>query len=1185
MTEFVHLHVHSEYSLLDGLSRIEDLVQQSRELGMSTLAVTDHGVMYAALGFYRRAVDCGIKPIIGCEMYMARESMQSRRPQIDGRPYHLVLLAENQRGYQNLLELTTRSHLDGFYYKPRIDKPLLSEHADGLIALSACGKGEIPYLLAQGNEEGARRVAAWYRDLFGEDRFFLELQEHEIPELTKINGQLVKLARELGLRLVATNDVHYVRPEDSQAQELLLAIQTNTTINNPHRMKMLGTGYHLRTADEMADLFSEIPEALLNTVKIAERCELAFDFDNLHLPPFAVPEGFTADGYLVHLCHQGLQDRYQNISTEVQARLDHELSLVRDMGFAGYFLIVWDLIRFSKARGILVGPGRGSAAGSIISYCLGITDLDPLEHGLFFERFLNPGRRTMPDIDMDFPEDRRAEVMAYAVEKYGQDHLAQIITFGTMAARAAIRDAGRALDLPPGDVDRTAKLIPFGSSIDGALHAVPELQQLCEERTYIRDLVEAAKSLEGVVRHASTHAAGVVITDEPLTHYVPLQRAIKGDGLITQYAMGELEDIGLLKMDFLGLSTLTVIQRTLDLIKEVRGIELGLEEIDLEDEELYELLSSGDVIGVFQVEGQGMRRVLRDLRPTCFADVMATVALYRPGPMEYIPEFIKRKHGESRIDYLIPELEPILEETYGVIVYQEQIIRIARELAGFSTGEADMFRYAIGKKKAAELQAQRHKLIRGLVAHGIAQQTAEEIFGMIEYFARYGFNKAHAAAYAVITCQTAYLKAHFPVEYMAALLTVDKDDSGRVALDVADCRRAGIPVLPPNVSRGGLDFTIERVDSGDGNGESARLAIRFGLGAVRNVGRGPVEAILRGRGEEPFRDLADFCHRVDLREVNRRALESLIRCGALDDFGPRGRLLNGIDTLMAVSQREHHAQEIGQLGLFDLGEEPAVGLQLGEGPEVPLRRQLSWEKELLGLYISDHPLQGIAPELDKYTTALCGQIDKALNGQTIIIAGMVSWIRRITTKNDRLMAFAELEDLHGSQEVVIFPDAYEKTRDLWKPDDVLLVRGKVQFRDDDPKVLCESAVEYHTWVQESGEEEETAAPPPVRHQLHISVPRTGDKDEDVRLLGEVHRLLASEPGEDLFDLYVRRDDRLVQLMFPNETTSYSPALEKAVTDLLGSGCLTVETLPGPPTSEGRASEEQPIISNQRGTYL
>jgi DNA polymerase-3 subunit alpha len=1031
MAEFAHLHVHSEYSLLDGLSRVKDLVRRAHELGMDSLAITDHGVMYAALNFYQQAIDLGIKPIIGCEVYLTRESMHSRRPRRDARPYHLVLLAENETGYRNLIHLTTRSHLEGFYYKPRIDKQLLSKRSEGLIALSACGSGEVPRLLAQDNPEAARRAAAWYRDLFGPERFYLELQEHDIPELAKINKELIAVARELDIPLVATNDVHYVLEEDAQAQELLLCIQTSTTVNDPKRMRMVGTGYHLRSPDEMAALFGEVPEALTNTLGVAERCNLRFVFGALHLPPFEVPDGFTTESYLTHLCEEGLKKRYPRITPEAEARLAHELSLVNEMDFAAYFVIVWDLIRFSQSRGILVGPGRGSAAGSIVSYCLGITDLDPLEHGLFFERFLNPGRRTMPDIDMDFPEDRRAEVIEYAVEKYGHDHVAQIITFGTMAARAAVRDAGRALDLPPGEVDRTAKLIPFGASIDKALQTVPELQELYEEHPYIRDLVEAAKSLEGVVRHASTHAAGVVITDEPLTEYVPLQRAIKGDGLITQYPMGELERIGLLKMDFLGLSTLTVIQRTVDLIKETRGFELKLEELDLEDCELYRLLSEGNVTGIFQVESTGMRRVLRELQPSCFGDVMAAIALYRPGPMEYIPEFIKRKHGQTPITYLAPELEPILEETHGVIVYQEQIIRIAQALAGFTTSDADTFRHAIGKKKAKELEAQREKFIRGAIAKGMAEETAKEIFRMIEYFARYGFNKAHAAAYAVITCQTACLKANYPVEYMTALLTVDRDNSDKVAVGVADCRRMGIPVWPPSVNHGDLHFTIgqEPTDpSKDGRLEPVR-GIRFGLGAVKNVGQGPIEAILKGRKDCPFKDINDFCCRVDLRQVNRRALDSLIRCGAVDEFGPRGQLLNCVDAMMAVSQQVHHAEEIGQMSLFGLDGEPGLSLDLGEGRDIPRRTQLAWEKELLGLYVSEHPLQQIATRLERDITSFCGQIDKSLHRQTVIIAGMVLRIRRITTKNDKLMAFAQLEDLHGSVEVVVFPKAYEKTRE------------------------------------------------------------------------------------------------------------------------------------------------------------
>lgn len=1161
MAEFVHLHVHTEYSLLDGLCRIEDLVQQAADLGMDSLAITDHGVMYAALDFYHQAVEHGIKPIIGCEMYLAPKSMRSHRPHMDQKPYHLVLLAENQTGYQNLLRLTTESHLEGFYYKPRIDKDLLARHSAGLIALSGCLRGEVPFLISVDDLDRARRTAAWYRDLFGPERFYLELQEHDIPELMKVNRELIAISKELDIPLVATSDVHYVREEDAQAQELLLCIQTNTTVNDPKRMRMTGTGYHLRAPEEMAALFSDVPEALSNTVRIAERCNLSIEFDTLHLPAFEVPQDFTAETYLTHLCEEGLKKRYPQITPEAEDRLRHELGIIKEMDFAAYFLIVWDLIQFSSSRRILVGPGRGSAAGSIVSYCLGITDLDPLEHGLFFERFLNPGRRTMPDIDMDFPEDRRAEVIGYAVDKYGQDHVAQIITFGTMAARAAIRDAGRALDLPPGEVDRIAKLIPFGASIDRALETTPELQRLHEEHDYIRDLVQAARSLEGVARHASTHAAGVVITDEPLTKYAPLQKAIKGDGVITQYAMGALERIGLLKMDFLGLSTLTVIQLTLDLIKETQRTELTRDDLDLEGADLYKLLASGDVTGIFQVESPGMRRVLRELRPTCFADVMAAIALYRPGPMNYINEFIKRKHGELPIQYLTPELAPILEETYGVIVYQEQIIRIARELAGFTTSEADMFRHAIGKKKAEELEAQHEKFIQGAVAQGMAEETAQEIFKMIEYFARYGFNKAHAAAYAVITCQTAYLKAKYPEEYMTALLTVERDDTDKVALAVADCRRLGIEVWPPNVNSSDLDFTIGDQPADSKGGEPVR-GIRFGLAAVKNVGEGPIKAILNGRQDVPFRDINDFCRRVDLRQVNRRALDSLMRCGALDDLGPRAQLLNVVDTMMAISQHAHHAQEIGQMSMFELDAEPGLALDSGNGSDIPRRRQLAWEKDLLGLYVSEHPLQQVAPKLEKDITAFCGQIDKTLNKQTVIIAGMVSRVRRITTRNDEAMAFAQLEDLQGQTEIVIFPKVYEKTRQLWQPDNILLVRGRVQVKQDEAKVICESAVDYQSWIEDKGEEEEEREEPTSSPncEVHITIPRSGDQEEDVRLLSEVHALLTSQRGQDRFSLYVRRGDTLVQLIFPNDTTSYSPALRKAVTGLLGEGCLRVETI-------------------------
>ncbi len=1139
MPEFVHLHVHSEYSLLDGLARVDDLVARAKELGMKALALTDHGAMYAAIPFYQAAKEGGIKPILGCEIYLAQEPLAQRPQNREVKPYHLILLAENERGYKNLIDLVTKAHLEGFYYKPRVDKELLARHAEGLMALSGCGSGEIPRLISQGNLEGAKTAALWYREAFGADRFYLELQEHDLPEMVAVNRGLVEMGKALSIPLIATNDVHYVHPEDAKAHELLLCIQTNATINDPKRMRMEGSGFHFRTPQEMEALFSELPEALAATVEVAERCQMEFDFHRLHLPHYQVPPGFTAQSYLAHLCREGLSRRYKEITSEIEGRLEHELSLIREMGFEAYFLIVWDMVRFAKERDILVGPGRGSAAGSMVAYTLGITDLDPLAHGLIFERFLNPGRLSMPDIDMDFPEDRRGEVIEYVVQRYGSDRVAQIITFGTMAARAAIRDSGRALDLPPGEVDRVAKLIPFGASIEEALESSPELRGLYEGQDYIRDLMEAAKSLEGVARHASTHAAGVVITDEPLTEYVPLQKAIKGEGLITQYAMNDLMKIGLLKIDFLGLSTLTVIRKTLDLIKETKGLEIPPEDIDLQDPAIYDLLSAGNVTGIFQVESAGMRRVLRELRPTAFGNVMAAIALYRPGPMKYIDEFIKRKHGQTEITYLVPQLEPILKETYGIMVYQEQVIQIAMQLAGFTSSEADLLREAIGKKKAQQLKQQRRKFIQGAVKRDIPEKVANEIFKMMEYFGRYGFNRSHAAAYAVITCQTAYLKAKYPVEYMTALLSVEKDDSDKVAAGVAECRRLGIEVLPPSVNWSDWDFTVE--------GEK----VRFGLGAVKNVGQGPVSAILEARQKGRFHNAEDFARRVDLRQVNRRALECLIRCGALDELDSRAQLQAAIDQMMALSARAHRALEVGQMSMFE-GSAEAL-LPRTPQPEIPQKRRLAWEKELLGVYVSEHPLQTIAQDLKEADVTLCGEIEESMNGQQVTIGGMVTQVRRIITKKGEPMAFARLEDLQGDMEVVVFPRVYEGTKELWVPEKVLLVKGKVELNNETAKLICHEAVDF----QKQAPEESPAPSKATIYHLHLTFP-PDEGQENVKRLGEAHQLLTRQQGGDRFTFYLRRGQGVVQLDFPNAATAYSASLEEALIDLLGPGCVRVE---------------------------
>jgi DNA polymerase-3 subunit alpha len=1154
MSGFVHLHVHSTYSLLDGLAHAEDLVKRARELDMPALAITDHGVMYGAVEFYQKARKYGIKPIIGMEMYMARRRMTDRDPQKDKSPHHIVLLAKDKAGYQNLLQIATAGQLEGFYYKPRVDKSYLRKHAQGLIALTGCGSGEIPRLIRNGRLKKAREVATWYRDTFGTDGFYFELQRHEgLPELEQINAGLVALSEEMDIPLVATNDVHYVLPQHAHAQEILLCIQTNTTFNDPKRMTMGSESFYLKSSEEMAALFPEWPEALENSLRIAEACDLSLDFEDYHLPFFKVPEGHTPQSYLAHLCREGLQRRYAVVTPELEARLRYELDLIHRMGFDTYFLIVWDLVREANSRGIMVGPGRGSAAASLVSYCLDITQLDPLAHGLIFERFLNPGRVTMPDIDMDFPDDRRDELIQYTIEKYGQDKVAQIITFGTMGARAAIRDAGRALDLPLPEVDRVAKLIPFGPKvkIEQGLQKVPELRAMYEskeeDKSHIRELIDTARSMEGVARHASTHAAGIVIGDAPLVNYTPLHRPTKGRaGAITQYTMEVLEDIGLLKMDYLGLSTLTIIQRTLDLLWETRGIKLTPNDIPLDDPAIYELLSSGEVAGIFQVESAGMRRVLTSLRPNEFNDIVAVISLYRPGPMEYIDNYVDRKHGHQEVAYRHPKLEPILKETYGIIVFQEQIIRLMTDLAGYSAADADLVRRAVGKKKKKELLKHRSSFVEGAVEHsGLPEAVAEQIFSDIEHFARYGFNKAHAAPYAVLTCQTAYLKAKYPVEYMAAMLSVERNNTDKVAVLIAECRRLGIEVLPPDVCRSGLDFVIEGGD------------IRFGLGAIKNVGEGPIAAILEGRQEGgAFEDIDDFCTRVDLSQVNRRALESLIKAGAMDSLGRREQLLEIIDRMIQKSNMEHRVSP--QLDMFNLpaftnsGANVVLSTSLPEVPPVPRKELLKWEKELVGLYVSAHPLQQVAANLENTVTAFCGQIDESMVNQKVVVAGMVAWLRPHITKNDNPMAFVQLEDLQGSIEVVVFPSVYEGTRELWEPDKILIVKGRVDVRGREAKIICESVQDYVV-VSELPEEEGERPKGPLH--LHITLARSGDQERDIQLLGQVHGLLQQYKGEDRFSLYLADERQRVQLDFPNDTTSYCLELEQALARMLGAGAV------------------------------
>jgi len=1163
MAEFVHLHVHSDYSLLDGLGKVEDLTRAAAEMGMPALALTDHGVMFGTLHFYHAAKEVGIKPIIGCEIYLAPRRMTQKEAQQDAKPYHLILLAENQTGYHNLMQIATAAQLEGFYYKPRIDKEYLAGHAQGLIALSSCGTGEVPRLLQEGHPQRARQAAEWYRDLFGPEGFFLELQEHDIPEMGPVNRAMVEMSRELGIGLVASNDAHYIRREQAHAHEVLLCIQTGKTMNDPSRMRMNNDSYYLRSPAEMAALFADYPQALRNTLLIAERCQVNLDPTGFHLPDLEVPAGYTPASYLRHLTETGLRRLYGDafFSEPIQHRMNYELETIHRMGFDIYFLIVWDLCQFARQQDIWWNV-RGSAAGSIVAYGLGITNLDPLAHGLIFERFLNPGRVTMPDIDLDYPDDRRGEMIRYAVNKYGADRVAQIITFGTLGARAAIRDVGRALDIPLGEVDRVARLVPGGPGVrlDEALAQVPDLRQMYEGIDYVRTLIDTAREVEGVCRHASTHAAGVVVADKPLVFYTPLHRPTRGsdEGLpVIQYTMDVLEDTGLLKMDFLGLSTLTILRKAVDLVRERHGITYTQDNIPLDDPAIYKLLSSGEVVGLFQVESAGMRRVLTALKPTQFEHVVAVLALYRPGPMEFIDDYIAGLHGLKQPQYIHPALEPILGETYGICVYQEQIIRILTDIAGYTPGDADLVRKAVGKKIREQLIRHRERFVQGARQHsGLDEEAAHRIFDAFEDFARYGFNKAHSADYAVITCQTAFLKAHYPVEYMTALLTVEQGNTEKVGLFIAEARRLGIEVLPPDVNRSGLDFTIEDTPQGP--------AIRYGLGAIKNVGEGPVSAILAARqAGGPFRDLDDFCQRVDLRQVNRRALECLIKAGALSPFGTRAQLLAVLDRMLSISQQAHGVAH--QLTMFDLPAFAAtarLSCDLPEVADVSRREVLNWEKELIGAYISDHPLARVWSNLEQTITLLTGQIEETMAGQNVVMAGMVTSVRQILTKKGEPMAFAQLEDLQGTIEAVIFPRVWEQTRPLWEPEHVLVVRGQISFRGRDPSLLVESATNEITTARPV---DEPGQPPATRGpvHLHIHVPRSNDLEQVIRRLGQIYDLLQRYPGQDRFSLYVENGKRgRVQIEFPNDTTGHCLELEQQLRAMLGAGTIRVEPMGG-----------------------
>lgn len=1059
--KFAHLHVHTEYSLLDGVIRIDELLERVASYGMEAVAITDHGVMYGVIDFYKKAQEKGIKPIIGCEVYVAPGSRFEKVVVKGSEPaYHLVLLAENEEGYRNLMELVTRAFLEGFYYKPRVDKELLREYSRGLIALSACLAGEIPRLILAGSLKEAERVALEYRDIFGPENFFLELQENKIPEQKVVNEALVELSRKLKIPLVATNDCHYLDQADAYMHDVVLAIQTATSLDDPKRLRFPTQDFYLKSPEEMAASFSALPEAIANAGEIAERCNVTIELGKVILPRFDVPEGFDTFGYLVHLCEEGLRKRYGDSPPEhVRKQLSYELEVIKNMGYATYFLIVWDFVHFAREQGIMVGPGRGSAAGSLVSYVLGITNIDPLQYGLLFERFLNPERVSMPDIDIDFCFERRDEVIKYVTEKYGATNVAQIITFGRMMARQAVRDVGRALGWSYGDVDKIAKLIPGGPGVtlERAMEANPQLKKLAEDNKNVRMLLDLARRIEGMCRHASVHAAGVVIADRPLTYYVPLQKMNEGE-IVTQFDMDALQELGLLKMDFLGLRTLTVIERALRIIKNTRGEEIDLERIPLDDRATYELLGRGETVGVFQLESSGMRELLKRLRPEHIEDLIAILALYRPGPLGsgMIDDFIDRKQGRVPVTYFHPSLEPILRETYGVIVYQEQVMKIASEFAGFTLGEADILRRAMGKKKPEVMREQREKFIEGAVRKGYSREKAEELFELIEYFAGYGFNKSHSAAYAIVSYQTAYLKAHYPTEYLAACLTSVANDSDKVAKFIAECRRLGIEVLPPDVNESLANFTVV----GD-------RRIRFGLAAIKNVGESAVEEILLRRREGRYRSIFDFVERVDSRVINRRVLESLIRAGAFGGLHPnRAQLLASLEDILAYGAKRRR-KDVKQHSLF--GEEvlSKETPPLREVAEFSRQELLQMEKEMLGFYVSDHPFREAMSALPHIPLFPLGHLKALRREVRVKVVGMVGNVRKIVTKTGGDMYFVTLEDESGSVEAIFFPNLAEELRKYLGEGKLLGVVGKLDILDNgENKIVVDALFDPFEWNEE-----------------------------------------------------------------------------------------------------------------------
>lgn len=1186
--KFTHLHVHTEYSLLDGFSRVKTLVKRAKEKGMTAVAITDHGCMFGAIDFYKAAKAEGIKPIIGCEVYTAPRKLTDKDPNYDKHQGHLVLLAKDMTGYKNLIKIVSKSYVDGFYYKPRTDMDELKKHSQGLIALSACLAGDVPRAIMNGNYDKARKLAMEYRDIFGNGNYYLEIQDHGLPEQKQVNTEVVRLSRELNIPLVATNDVHYVDKDDAKIQDILMCLQMQKTIDDENRMKFPSDEFYLKSREEMEQLFPELEEALDNTNEIAERCNVEFEFHKYHLPRYDVPEGYTTNGYFRELCQKGLVERYgEDCPEEYKERLEYELNTIENMGYVEYFLIVWDFINFAKQNNIMVGPGRGSAAGSIVAYTLKITDIDPMKYSLLFERFLNPERVSMPDIDIDFCYERREEVIDYVKRKYGEDHVAQIITFGTMGAKIAIRDVARVLNVSYNKADQIAKEIPFelGMTIDKAMDSNPTLVDLYESDAEAREVIDISKRLEGTLRHASTHAAGVVIARNPVDEYVPLYK--HQDSITTQFTMTTLEELGLLKMDFLGLRTLTVIRDALDLIELNRDIKGYTEHIDFskmeyDDDEVFETLSQGNTLGVFQLESSGMRNFMKQLKPNSFEDIVAGISLFRPGPMDSIPTYIENKNNPENVTYINDKLRPILEVTYGCLVYQEQVMQVVRDLAGYSYGRSDLVRRAMSKKKMDVMEEERQYFIHGkfddegnieipgCIRNGISEEDANKIFDDMIDFARYAFNKSHAAAYGVLAYETAYLKVHYPVEFMAALMTSIMGNSDKVVEYIRECNVIGIPVNPPDINKSFAKFSVE----GD--------SIRFGLAAVKNVGVNVIENIVKEREENgEFKDFVDFAKRLDSKDTNKRMIESLIKCGAFDQISEnRATLMAGYESVLESISMDRKKNVQGQISLFD-----AFSAQVEEAPEMQLstklpvlrefseKEKLNMEKEVLGMYLSGHPLSEYKSELDRKTSINMKKINELkedektymkLHDREVIMGGMVIAKRIMTTKRNEIMAFITLEDLYGAIEVVVFPQTLKKFNILLNDDSIILIKGAISIDGDEAKLIARDIKDINEEYRFNSEK--------ISFDLKVNSNKTKSKQMNVRidtvgdeeLLMKVFKITRKYPGKDRLILLPKDQnidmDKPITYKVPGMYINVDEELKKELGSLVGKLNIEIEEI-------------------------